>query len=54
MVKFIGGLDKFLLEKYPKEFALIGFGHTELLTEKIQKEYLEWYQNVYSKQEKKT
>lgn len=43
MVKFTGGLDKFLLEFYPKEFVLIKFGHTELFTEHMQKEYLEWY-----------
>ena len=50
MVKFVGGLDKFLAEKYPKEFILISFGHTELLTNEIQKEYLEWYKNVYVKE----
>lgn len=50
MVKFVGGLDKFLTEKYPKEFVLISFGHMELFTEEMQKEYLEWYKNVYVKE----
>lgn len=50
MVKFVGGLDKFLIEKYPNKFILISFGHTELLTDEIQKEYLEWYKNVFVKE----
>lgn len=50
MVKFTGGLGEFLIQKYPKEFVLIGFGHTEFLTEEIQKEYLEWYKNEYSRE----
>lgn len=49
MVKFVGGLDKFLIEKYPKEFVLISFGHAELLTEEMWNEYLKWYEEVYSK-----
>ena len=43
MVKFVGDLDKFLFEFYPKEFPLIAFGHLELFTEEMQKQYLEWY-----------
>lgn len=47
MVQFVGGLDKFLAAKYPKEFVLISFGHTELFTEEMQKEYLDWYLKEY-------
>lgn len=50
MVKFVGGLDKFLTEKYPEKFVLISFGHMELFTEEMKKEYLEWYKNVYVKE----
>lgn len=50
MVKFVGGLDKFLTEKYPEEFVLISFVHMEFFTEEMQKEYLEWYKDVYAKE----
>ena len=39
----------FLMEKYPKEFKLMSYGHMELFTEKMQQEYMDWYQNDYSK-----
>lgn len=51
MIKFVGGLDDFLLEKYPQEFVLIGLGHKELFTTEIQKEYLQWYKTVYLKRD---
>lgn len=47
MFKFVGGLDRFLAAKYPREFMLIRFGHTEFFTEKMQKEYLDWYLKEY-------
>lgn len=47
MIKFTGGLDKFLASRYPQEFVLISFGHSELFTEEMQKEYLKWYLEEY-------
>lgn len=54
MVKFVGELDAFLAQKYPEEFILIGFGHTELLTDQMQKEYKEWYKTRHRDLERKT
>ena len=51
MVKFVGDLDKFLFEFYPKELSLILFGHTELLTKEIYDEYLQWRNNRNQEQE---
>lgn len=47
MIEFTGGLDEFLMARYPKEFVLIGFGHTELFTEEMKQEYLKWYLSEY-------
>ena len=52
MIKFTGGLDEFLVAKYPKEFVLISFGHTELFTEEMKREYLNWYLKEYKKRNK--
>lgn len=52
MIKFTGGLDEFLVAKYPKEFVLISFGHTELFTEEMKREYLNWYLKEYKERNK--
>ena len=52
MIEFTGGLDEFLMSRYPKEFVLIGSGHIELLTEEMKQEYLKWYLSEYINREK--
>jgi hypothetical protein len=42
MVKFTASLEHFLWTNYRDKFALIKMGHTELFTDEIQKEYLDW------------
>lgn len=42
MVKFTRSLGFFLSNRYPKEFVLIGFGHLELFTDEMKREYLDW------------
>lgn len=42
MVKFTQSLEHWLVTNYPKEFVLIGFGHTELLTGEMWAAYIEW------------
>lgn len=43
MVKLTNSLKKFLIESDHKEIIpLLMFGHVELFTEQIQKEYAEW------------
>lgn len=42
MIVFTQSMAHFLEQRYPKEMALIMFGHTELLTEEIAAEYVEW------------
>lgn len=42
MVKLTHSLEHWLFINYPQELPLIMFGHTELFTEEMQKEYLEW------------
>lgn len=49
MVKLTQSLQHWLFENYPKELPLIMFGHTELFTEEMQKEYLEWCQTEEGK-----
>ena len=42
MVKFTQSLEHWLIKNYPKEYVLIGLGHTELLTKEMRNAYLEW------------
>ena len=42
MVKFTQSLEHWLVTNYPKEYVLIGFGHTELLTQEMWNAYIEW------------
>lgn len=49
MVRLTQSLQRWLFENYPKELPLIMFGHTELFTEEMQKEYLEWCQTEEGK-----
>ena len=49
MVRLTQSLRHWLFENYPKELPLIMFGHTELFTEEMQKEYLEWCQTEEGK-----
>ena len=42
MVKLTRSLSQWLFENHPKILPLIAFGHIELFTEDMQKEYLEW------------
>ena len=49
MVRLTLSLRHWVLENSPKELPLIMFGHTELFTEEMQKEYLEWCQTEEGK-----
>ena len=49
MVRLTQSLRHWLFENYPKELPLIMLGHTELFTEEMQKEYLEWCQTEEGK-----
>ncbi len=42
MIKFTASLEHWLWENHNEVFGLITFGHTELFTEEMQKEYIEW------------
>lgn len=45
MVKLTQSLSRFLWEKgYKEEMCLMMFGHLELFTEEMEKEYIEWCQ----------
>ena len=44
MVKLTQSLKQWLFENYSDKLPLIMFGHTELLTEEMYKEYLDWCQ----------
>jgi hypothetical protein len=50
MVKLSQSLRHWLAVNHPSRFALILFGHVELFTENMQKEYLEWCQTSEGKQ----
>lgn len=50
MVKMTQSLSHWLWENYREEYALILFGHVELFTEEMQKEYLEWCKTDDGKQ----
>ena len=42
MVKMTQSFRYWLFTNYPKVFALIAFGHMELLTEEMYQQYLDW------------
>lgn len=42
MVKMTKSFRHWLFKNYPKLYALILFGHVELLTEEMYQEYLDW------------
>jgi hypothetical protein len=51
MVKITQSLAHWLFENgYEKEMALISFGHVELFTSDMQKEYLKWCDTEDGKQ----
>lgn len=42
MVKLTQSLEHWLLENHPDIICLISFGHIELLTDEMYKQYIEW------------
>ena len=50
MVILTQSLEHWLFENYRHELGLIMFGHLELFTEEMQKEYLEWCKTDEGKQ----
>lgn len=49
MVKLTESLHQFLFKNHKDEYGLIILGHTELFTEEMQKEYLDWVQTDEAK-----
>lgn len=50
MVKLTQSLEHWLYENHKDIIALVMLGHTELFTEEMHKEYLEWCQTDKGKQ----
>lgn len=50
MIKLTQSLEHWLFENHKDILPLILFGHTELFTDEMQKEYLEWCQTEDGKQ----
>ena len=50
MVKLTQSLEVWLWENHKEKLPLIMFGHVELFTEEMQKEYLEWCQTDEGRQ----
>ena len=50
MVKLTQSLAHWLFENHPTELPLIMFGHIELLTEEMYKQYIEWCKTDDGKQ----
>lgn len=44
MIKFTQSFRKWLWDNHQDKFALILFGHTEMVTEEMYQEYLAWVQ----------
>lgn len=42
MISMTPSAKKFFFDKYPVEASLLMFGHTEVLTEEMVREYIEW------------
>lgn len=49
MIKLTYSLKHWLAVNYPNVFVLITFGHLELFTPEMQKEYIEWCQTEEGK-----
>lgn len=49
MIKLTQSLEHWLWENHRDKIPLIMFGHIELFTEEMQKEYLEWCQTEEGK-----
>jgi hypothetical protein len=50
MIKLTQSLEQWLWENHKDKLALILFGHVELFTEEMQKEYIAWCQTDEGKQ----
>lgn len=50
MIKLTQSLSEFLFRKDSQLLSLIMFGHTELLTQELYNEYLEWCKTEDGKQ----
>lgn len=50
MVRLTQSLEQWLWQNHKDKIALIMLGHTELFTEEMQAEYLEWVQTDEGKQ----
>ena len=50
MIKLTQSLSEFLFRKDAQLLSLIMFGHTELLTQELYNEYLEWCKTEDGKQ----
>lgn len=50
MVRLTQSLRHWLFENHKDKLPLIMFGHTELFTQEMQKEYLEWCKTDEGKQ----
>lgn len=50
MIKLTQSLSHWLWENHRDKYALIQFGHTELFTKEMQKEYYDWCQTDEGKQ----
>lgn len=50
MIILTQSLEHWLFENYTEKLSLIMFGHTELFTEEMQKEYIEWCKTDEGKQ----
>lgn len=50
MVILTQSLEHWLFENHKEKMPLIMFGHTELFTEEMQKEYIEWCKTEEGKQ----
>ncbi|MBQ2397460.1 MAG: hypothetical protein II304_10600 [Bacteroidales bacterium] len=50
MVILTQSLEHWLFENHKEKIPLIMFGHTELFTEEMQKEYIEWCKTDEGKQ----
>lgn len=50
MVKLTQSLEAWLIKYHPDLIPLIMFGHVELFTEEMQREYIEWCKTEEGKQ----
>ena len=50
MIKLTESLKQWLIKNHPDIIHLIQFGHIELFTEEMQKEYISWCQTHEGKQ----